>query len=270
MKAAPFTMTNVKRQTKNNKISNTGIRRIDSRLYYLMSIIIIFSIWIILSLTNSESQRRFLLPHPVEVGKRMLNMVANGTLIYHISITLLEMGLGLAAGTVTALILGYFVAHNALFAYMIEPIIVVSQAIPIVALAPLLTVWFGPGLISKIVVCSLIVFFPILVNVVTGLKSIQPHHQALFQLLEATPTEKLMHLEIPSALPSLFSGLKIGGTLSGMGAVVGEFVASTKGLGYLVKQGQNLYDLPMMFVAIFTLMAITITIYLCLSLLETS
>ena len=128
--------------------------------------------------------------------------------------------------------------------------------------------WFGPGITSKVVVCALIVFFPILVNVTTGLKTIDPRQRDLFRLLEADRLQILLQLEVPAALPSFLAGLKVGGTLAGMGAVVGEFVASTKGIGYLVKQGQNLYDLPMMFVAIFVLMVMAVLVYGTLALAE--
>lgn len=250
--------------------SQTKWQIMNSKVYYALSLIALLAIWVIITLLSSDSQRRFLVPHPLDVGLRFTQMVSDGSLLKHTSITLLEMGTGLMCGTALAVILGYAVAHSDLFAYLLEPTIVISQAIPIVALAPLLTVWFGPGLISKIVVCSLIVFFPILVNVVSGLHSIHPQHRALFQLLEATPLKSLLYLEIPAALPAFLSGLKVGATLAGMGAVVGEFVASSKGLGYLVKQGQNLYDLPMMFVAIIVLMAVTVSLYTLMTALERS
>ena len=243
--------------------SKTGIKP-----YYLLSIIILFVIWLIVISAATDTQRRFLLPSPIEVTLRLLRMFRDGSIFTHIFITLVEMGLGLLFGTSFAIILGYSVVHNRVIAYLLEPVIVISQAIPIIALAPLLTVWFGPGLVSKIAICSLIVFFPILVNTINGLTSIIPQHRAMFRLLEATPLKTIIMLEIPAALPSFLAGLKVGSTLSGMGAVVGEFVSSTKGLGYLVKQGQNLYDLPLMFAAIFVLMGVTIFIYFTMTLIE--
>jgi NitT/TauT family transport system permease protein len=238
--------------------------------YYLLSVLLLFLVWQLAVVLTSETARHFLVPTPAAVIARFAKLVRDGSLSYHIGVTLLEMGLGLLTGTTVALLLGYAVAHSRVIAYLLEPVIVTSQAVPIVALAPLLTIWFGPGLASKVVVCALIVFFPILVNVTTGLKSIDPRLQDLFRLLEATPAQVLWQLEVPAAMPAFLSGLKVGGTLSAMGAVVGEFVASTRGLGYLVKQGQNLYDLPMMFVAILVLMIIATTIYALLTLLERS
>lgn len=235
---------------------------------YLLSAILLMVAWQLAVWLTSDTARRFLVPTPDAVVARFIKLLSDGTLTYHAGVTLLEMGLGLSLGTAVAVILGYAVAHNRWIAYGVEPLIVVSQAIPTIALAPLLTVWFGPGTTSKVVVCALIVFFPILVNVTTGLKTIDPRQRDLFRLLEATRLQILLKLEIPAALPSFLAGLKVSGTMAGMGAVVGEFVASTQGLGYLVKQGQNLYDLPMMFVAIFVLMAMAIMVYALLSLAE--
>lgn len=236
--------------------------------FYLLSGILVYLVWQMAVWTMSGSARRFLVPAPTDVGVRLLNLLTSGVLFHHIWVTLREMILGLFLGATVAILLGYTLAHSRLLSYLFEPIIVVSQAVPIVALAPLLTVWFGPGLMSKVVVCALIVFFPILVNVRTGLKRIDPRLRDLFRLYEASKTQVLLHLEIPASAPAMLSGLKIGGTLSGMGAVVGEFVASTEGLGYLIKQGQNLYDLPMMFAAIMVLMVIATATYGLLSLLE--
>ncbi|MGC9395546.1 MAG: ABC transporter permease [Anaerolineae bacterium] len=229
--------------------------------FYLLSLGLALLVWQMVSQWIADTPRRFLLPTAGEVLARFIKLTTAGTLAHHAGVTLLEMGLGLLVGTTLAVLLGYGVAHSKLLAYFLEPVIVTSQAVPIVALAPLLTVWFGPKLASKVVVCALIVFFPILVNIVAGLKGIDPRLQDLFRMLEAPRHKVLLHLEIPATLPAFLAGLRVSGTLAGMGAVVGEFVASTQGLGYLVKQGQNLYDMPMMFVAIITLMAIALTVY---------
>ena len=252
-------------RTSNGNYGQSPFRHLP---FYLLSIGLALLVWQMGVQWIADSPRRFLLPTPGEVLARFIRLATNGTLAHHAGVTLLEMGLGLLVGTTLAVLLGYGVAHSKLLAYLLEPVIVTSQAVPIVALAPLLTVWFGPKLASKVVVCALIVFFPILVNVVAGLKGIDPRLRDLFRMLEAPWHKVLLRLEIPAALPSFLAGLRVSGTLAGMGAVVGEFVASTQGLGYLVKQGQNLYDMPMMFVAIITLMAIALTVYGLLTLVE--
>jgi len=236
--------------------------------YYLLSMLLVFTAWQIMVWMTGESARRFLVPTPAAVLARSGRLLSDGRLFYHMGVTLIEMVLGLGLGTTVALLLGYGVVHSRVIAYLLEPVIVISQAVPTVALAPLLTVWFGPGLASKVVVCALIVFFPILVNVTMGLRSIDPRLWDLFNLLQAGRHQVLVQLEIPAALPSFLTGLKVGGTLAATGAVVGEFVASSRGLGYLVKQGQNLYDLPLMFVAIAVMMSLAIAVYGMLTLIE--
>ncbi len=236
--------------------------------FYMLSLLMGLALWQGAAWSVADSARRFLFPTPTQVWHRGLTLLADGTLLRHTGTTLLEMSLGFLVGTLTAAILGYAVAHHRALAYLLEPLLVVSQAMPIVALAPLLTVWLGPGLASKVVVCALIVFFPILINVTTGLKGIQPQYYDLFRMLEASPRQRLLLLEIPAITPAFLAGLRVGGTLAGMGAVVGEFVASSRGLGYLVKQGQNLYDMALMFVAIITLMMVTLVVYGTLTGLE--
>ncbi len=237
-------------------------------VYYALSLVVGLALWQAAAWSVADSTRRFLFPTPAQVWERGVVLVMNGALLRHTGTTLLEMALGFIAGTTTAAVLGYAVARQRALAYLLEPLLVISQAVPIVALAPLLTVWLGPGLASKVVVCALIVFFPILINVTSGLKSIQPQYYDLFRMLEATPRQRLVLLEIPAVMPAFLAGIRVGGTLAGMGAVVGEFVASSRGLGYLVKQGQNLYDTALMFVAILTLMLLTLVIYGSLTALE--
>ncbi len=245
--------------------SPTSVRHLP---LYLLSMGLSLLVWQTAVLWMGDTPRRFLLPTPRAVAAEFVKLIGNGILLHNAAATLVEMGLGLLVGTTFAVLLGYGVAHNRFIAYLLEPAIVTSQAVPIVALAPLLTVWFGSGLVSKVVVCALIVFFPVLVNVVGGLRGIDPHLRDLFRMLEAPRHKVITRLEIPATLPAFLAGLKVSGTLAGMGAVVGEFVASTKGLGYLVKQGQHHYDLPTMFVAILTLMGIALTVYALLALVE--
>ncbi|MBN1921529.1 MAG: ABC transporter permease [Anaerolineae bacterium] len=239
-----------------------------SPLLYLLSLGLVLLLWQGALLALEDSARRFILPTIAEVVTRFLKLLGDGSLVRHTGITLLEMGLGLALGTGTALVLGYAVAHSRFLAHLLEPIIVTSQAMPIVALAPLLAIWFGPGLVSKVLVCALIVFFPILVNVSSGLNHIDTGFQQVFRLLEATRWQRFRWLEVPATLPAFLTGLRVGGTSAAMGAVVGEFVASSAGLGYLVKQGQNLYDTPLMFVAILTLTLLALATYGALGLIE--
>jgi len=144
---------------------------------------------------------------------------------------------------------------------ILSPFLVASQAIPMVAIAPLLIIWFGPGLFSKVLICAMIVFFPVLVNTMIGFRGVPENLRDLMQSMRASKWQKLRLLEIPAALPILFGGLRIGATLSVIGAVVGEFVGSDKGLGFLINVGRGQYDTALVFVAIFTLILMALILY---------
>jgi len=165
-------------------------------------------------------------------------------------------------------VLGYLLAKSPGLERLLSPYIVASQSIPTVALAPLLVLWFGFGLTSKVLVCALIVFFPILVNTVVGLRGVDSRYHELMRSFSASRWQVFTKLEVPAALPVFFGGLRVGVTLSVIGAVVGEFVGADRGLGFLVNVARGLYDTPLMFVAIFTLVAMALTLYGAVTLLE--
>lgn len=203
----------------------------------------------------------FILPSPEDVLRRLMALLATGTLWRHTGVTLGEVLAGLSLGTVFAVILGYVLSHSPLAERLLAPYIIASQAVPVVAVAPLLVIWFGTGLLSKVLVSALIVFFPVLVNTIVGVRSVDQDLRDLMRSLEASRWQTLWILEIPSALQILLGGLKIGATLAVIGAVVGEFVASNRGLGYLIKQGQQLYDTPLVFVGIGALVVLAQSLY---------
>jgi NitT/TauT family transport system permease protein len=211
----------------------------------------------------------FLLPTPAQVWDKFLVVAADGTLWYHTSITLVEILGGLALGLTAAILLGYLLAKFTLVERLLSPYIVASQSVPIVALAPLLIVWFGFGLVSKMLVCALTIFFPVLINAIVGLRSVEEDLMDLMRSLQASRWQIFRLLEVPAALPVLLGGLKVGVTLSVIGAVVGEFAQSDRGLGFLVNlANRGLFDTPLMFVALFVLMTIALGLYGTVSLAE--
>ncbi len=210
----------------------------------------------------------FFLPAPALVWQRFHAALADGTLLAHTAVTLAEILGGLALGLSAATALGYLLAKSRRLEGLVFPYLVASQALPIVALAPLLVIWLGTGWLSKVVVCALTLFFPVLVNTIVGIRSVERGLHDLMRSLEATPWQVFTMLELPAALPVFLSGLKIGLTLSVIGAVVGEFVASDRGLGFLVNLARGLFDTPLLFVALFVLMAIALAFYGLMSALE--
>ena len=203
----------------------------------------------------------FLLPGPRAVWAEFLRAWQDGSLIRHTGVTLREVLVGLALGVVVAVTLAYPLARSRRVERLLAPYIVASQAVPTIALAPLLIIWFGPGVLSKILVCALIVFFPILVNTVVGLRSVPDDLRDLMRSLRATRGQTFRYLEVPAAMPSVLGGLKIGATLSVIGAVVGEFVGADKGLGFLLNHARGLYNTPLVFAALLTLMSMALALY---------
>ncbi|MCP4141869.1 MAG: ABC transporter permease [Chloroflexi bacterium] len=203
----------------------------------------------------------FILPSPADVGNRFARTLADGSLLRHSIVTLGEVLLGLLTGTAAATFLGYLLAKSRLFERILAPYLVASQAIPVVAIAPLLVIWFGPGIFSKILICALIVFFPVLVNTVVGVRAVPAALRDLMRSLHATRWQMLRYLEIPAALPVFLGGLRIGAALSVIGAVVGEFVGADQGLGFLINVGRGQYDTALVFVAIFALIILALTLY---------
>ena len=210
----------------------------------------------------------FILPSPAMVGARFMLAIRDGSLLRNTAVTLGEVLAGLVLGVSVASVLGYLLARSIKLERLLSPYIVASQSIPIVAIAPLLVIWFGPGLFSKVLVCALIVFFPVLVNTVVGVRSVPEDLRDLMRSLQATRWQTLRYLELPAALPVFLGGLRIGATLSVIGAVVGEFVGAKSGLGFLVNVGRGVYDTSLVFVAVFTLIALALILYGSVSLVE--
>ncbi|OGO04422.1 MAG: ABC transporter permease [Chloroflexi bacterium RBG_13_56_8] len=210
----------------------------------------------------------FFLPTPRRVVARFLVALQEGSLQAHTLVTLREVFLGLALGLSVATTLGYALAKSRTLERILSPYIVASQAIPIVALAPLLVVWFRGGSLSKVLVCALTLFFPVLINTMVGIRNVDAELMDLMRSLRASRWQILRLLELPASLPVFFGGLKVGVTLSVIGAVVGEFVGADRGLGFLVNLARGIFDTPLMFVALFTLMFIALALYLMVSALE--
>ena len=231
-----------------------------------ISLLVFLGVWeLVIRLGNYPA---FILPSPSQVLTRAMTLIQDGTLWRHTRATLIEVLVGLALGLIVASVLGYVLAKSRLAERLLSPYIVASQAIPVVALAPLLVIWFGPGMTTKILVAALIVFFPVLINVMVGVRSVEPDLRDLMRSLEATRWQTFIKLEVPAALPVLLGGVKIGATLSVIGAVVGEFLGTSEGLGYLINEGRGLYDTPKMFVGLFGLVTLALILYSTASWLE--
>jgi NitT/TauT family transport system permease protein len=232
----------------------------------LISVAILIGVWKLAILIGGYQP--FLLPPPETVARAFWDALRDGILWPHIRTTLIEAGFGALLGIAVAVLLGYVIVHVSLLDRAFTPIIAASQAMPIVAIAPIIILWFGTGLLPKVLICALIVFFPVLVTWTVGLRGIDPDLIGVANIAGASRWQLLWYVEIPLSLPSLLGGMRIAFTLAVTGAVVGEFVTAKQGLGYLLKQAEFLYDTPLKFVALFCLMAIATIGYGAIALIE--
>ena len=233
------------------------MRRIGAAL---LSLAAFLAIWKVVTVIGDYPE--FILPAPERVVEEAAGAIASGVLWEHTATTLLEVVLGFAVGATAAILAGIALGKSVLVERVLSPYIVAAQAVPILALAPLLAIWFGGGLLSRVVICALIVFFPIAIATMVGIRSTDPLLDELLRSLGARPAQRTRLLEIPSALPVLFGGLRVGVTLSVIGAVVAELAGASVGLGVLINiANQGLFNTALMFVALATLAIIGMAFY---------
>jgi NitT/TauT family transport system permease protein len=222
--------------------------------------------WAALAATGAVAA--YALPPPAAVAREAVTLAARGVLWQDVRATLDEALLGFGLAFAVAALAGYPLARSRLVASVLSPYVAGMQAMPVLALAPLLVVWFGLGLFARTLICAIIVFFPMLVNIAVGLRTVDR------SLVEAAATEgagrwaTLVYVEVPLALPTILAGIRVGLTLSITGAVVSEFVASSAGLGYLMLAAQSQYNAAMLFVAALTIVALAVAGYLLVGWLE--
>jgi len=177
----------------------------------------------------------FILPAPSKVAVALYRGLESGLYLTHLKVTLIETVLGFIAGSALGFLLGTGVAMNRYIDYFLYPYIVMFQSLPKVALAPLIVIWFGLGLMSKVVNAGLVAFFPLLVNTMVGLRSADEDRVSLMRSLAATDRQIFWMLRLPNALPFVMAGLDIAMIFALIGAIVGEFVGATAGLGMLIQ-----------------------------------
>lgn len=221
-------------------------------------------------LHTAESGRypAFMLPHPDTVWARFEEMWAEGTLLHHIEVTLQEALYGLFFASLFALTLGYFIARVRILNYVLIPYLIFLQAIPVVAIAPIIIIWVGPEIKSKIVIAALITWFPLMVSTIVGIRNVSPQLRELMKANRANPFQVFWHLELPSSLPEILGGFKIGATLAIIGAAVGELYGAREGLGFMVVAGRNISDPAQTFLGVILLTVLSLSLYTIISFIE--
>ena len=211
----------------------------------------------------------YILPGPGAVAERFASGWTDGIIGPHFWTTLSEVLLGLVVGGTAGVLTGILLARSRLAARMLSPYIVAAQATPILALAPLIALWFGTGLSSRVLICALICFFPIAVGTMVGIRSVDPRLIELGRSFRASRRQRLMHIEVPSALPQILGSLRIGVTLAVVGAIVAEWAGGDSGLGVLINLARgSMFDIPLMFAALLTIALMGMALYLIVVAIE--
>lgn len=201
----------------------------------------------------------YILPGPLPVAEAWARSA--GLIVHHASITLAEIVLGLALGTLFGGAAALTLAWSGRLRPWLLPILVVSQAVPVFALAPILVLWLGYGMTSKVAMAALIIFFPVTAAMYDGLRRTDPLFIDCARTLGANRLELLLHVRLPAALPAFASGLRVATAVAPIGAIVGEWVGSSSGLGYLMLHANARLQIDVMFAALFTLSILAVTLY---------
>jgi len=235
----------------------TQEKRLYPALRFLFSLIIIIGIWQAVVLIFKLPA--FILPEPMSVFERLI--ARHDVLLRHSWVTGQEIILGLLLG----LSMGVFFALQMLLFNPVKrwllPILITSQAIPVFAIAPILMVWLGYGITSKVVMAAMIIFFPVTTCCYDGLKNTPVGYLELAKTMSATKWQMLRRIQLPAALPTLASGARVAVVIAPIGAVAGEWVGSSEGLGYLMLQANARMLIDEMFAALFILSALSVSLY---------
>jgi NitT/TauT family transport system permease protein len=209
-----------------------------------------------------------LVSQPTEIARGILDVIATGTIWQHLNATLTEMAAGYAIGAVSGVALGFLCGRIKLLGDILNPYITLFNGIPKVALAPVFVIWFGIGLMSKIAIILTMVFFVVFINTFAGLRSVNEEYVAIIRIMGASGWQVVREVFLPATLPFIIVGLRAGIPFSVIGAVVGEFIAATKGLGFFINYNQGTYDTNGIFVGVTILALLVVVLDWLLSLLE--
>jgi NitT/TauT family transport system permease protein len=227
---------------------------IKSIVYPLITGAVLMALWV-LSITVFEVPN-YLIPSPSGVWGALKTGYVDGQYWPHFFFTLQCTVFGYGLGCGLALLVGTLVAESRTFERFIYPYVIALQSTPKVAIAPLILVWFGFDMASKVIMVALMSFFPMFINTVVGIRQTSPAMLDLMRVFSASRVHIFWHLKLPAAAGHIFAGLQISVVLSLIGAVVSEFVSSTKGLGYLIQSASLNMDLSTMFACLFSLICI--------------
>jgi len=210
----------------------------------------------------------FFFSNPIDVASQIIKWFTSGVIWKHLMITLLESVLAFVIGSVGGVLVGFWFARQPRVAAVFDPYAKMSKALPRVVLAPIFTLWFGLGIWSKVVLGVTLVFFIVFFNVYQGVREVSPTVLANARMLGMNERQLMRHVYWPSALSWMFSSLHTSVGFAVVGAVVGEYLGSAAGLGYLIQQAEGVFDVAGVFAGMFVLSAFVILIDFAVTLVE--
>ena len=232
-------------EAKGSLITNFSSQKLLGQFLVLVTPFLFLFIWHIIAAGTTP----LILPNPYDVFMRLVSYFINGRVWPHLFMTTQEILAGFVLGSVLGIGFGTLVSESDIARKVIMPYIIVTQALPKFALAPMLVIWFGFGMAPKVIIAALIAFFPLVENTYMGLTTTPQPQLELFRALRASRITTLLKLRIPHAVPAIFSGFRVALMLSLVGAVVAEYVGANQGLGALIIVSQGTLDTELMFVA---------------------
>lgn len=230
----------------------------------LLIVLLFLSVW---EIGARLANQAFILPSPIQIAIKLWEL-KEVLIINHLPVTLLTIIIGLAISIVSGTAIAVWMFSNPSVRKALYPILIASQMIPVIALAPIFVLWFGYTIWSKVAVAVLITFFPITVNTFDGLASGKKETEELLLTMGATKKDIFLKYSIPTALPHFFSGLKVAVTLSVIGAAIGEWLGAQAGLGYFSRRMMTQFDGAAVFAPIFVLTVVGIVLFVCVTFIE--
>ena len=209
-----------------------------------------------------------LVSQPSDIALGIVDAVRSGSIWPHLQATLTEMAIGYVIGAVTGVLLGLLFGRVKLLGDIFNPYITLFNGIPKVALAPVFVIWFGIGLMSKIAIILTMVFFVVFINTFAGLRSVNEEYVSIVRIMGASRLQVVREVFLPATVPYILVGLRAGIPFSVIGAVVGEFIAATKGLGYFINYHQGTFDTNGIFVGVTILALLVVVLDWLLSIVE--
>lgn len=246
------------------------------RLYQVLVLVGLFAVWHVMTSPtllppmyfDNPHQAAFFFGEPLKVLGRLWTWFASGEIYSHLWVTLVETMLAFVIGTVVGIVIGLWLALSPLASAILDPYIKALNAMPRIILAPIFAVWFGLGMASKVALGVTLVFFIVFFNVYQGVREVSPNVLANARMLGATPRQLLRHVYLPSAMSWVFASLHNSVGLAFVGAVVGEYLGSASGVGYLILQAEGVFDINTVFAGILLLTAFALVLDWVVGLVE--